>query len=212
MPLPQEPEEGAPVERDLYDRPSPSVFEALDPETVQPTSHVPPSSSDAPVGDTSGEDGEPQGAKPDEPQDHTEAPDEEPQPLPEFDPRWRSEFEGLLFLGALKSTFRLWGHTFVIRTLTTEDMAEIALLVKPYEGTRASVTAYQAAVVAAAILSVDGQPLPTPIVMGEAPLELRYKYVSSKWYPPIREAIYEKVLEQEITVREVLAEMGKAFG
>ena len=127
-------------------------FAPYDPSAVQPTSSPAPSSQ-APgsVGGTSGADGQDEGSE------------EENTPLPEFDGRWRDEFEGLLYIGALTDRFVWLGHEFHIRTLTTGELAEVALVSKPYDGTEASMKAYQAGVVAASVLSVDGRPLPQPI-------------------------------------------------
>src|SRR5690242_12591575 len=72
-------------------------------------------------------------------------------------------FEGMLFLGRLTQTFTYVGHEFVIRTLTTDEVLEIGLLVKPYNGTLGEVKAYQAATVASCVERLDGRPLPLPI-------------------------------------------------
>src|SRR5690348_6594372 len=72
--------------------------------------------------------------------------------IPEFDPKVRQDFEGLLYLGRLTHTFNWLGHRFLIRTLSAGEILEVGLLHKPYIGSLADVKAYQAAVVAAAVL------------------------------------------------------------
>lgn len=184
----------------------------IEPESVQPTSPGPVQSSKAPAaGDTSGADGESQpeaGAASSE-----EGEDGEP-PLPQFDPRYREAFEGLLYLGRLEETFRMWGHTFVIRTLTTEQLAEIGQIVKPYDGTRTGNAVYQAAVVAASVVSVDGRALPSGITVDDSSdlAAVRFPYVMKQWMPPVREAVYNRTFALELQSRKVLAAMGEASG
>lgn len=193
---------------DPYDPPE-------DPESVQPTRPSPaPSStsSTAPgtVGDTSGADGEsptegPQGRK---------AEDPEEDPLPEFDPKHREPFTGLLYLGRLEKRFHLFGHAFVVRTLTTEQLAEIGMIVKPYKGTSVENAVYQSAVVAASVVTVDDQPLPGAITIDNSDelTTVKYPYVLKRWMPAVREAIYNECFRLEMTTRDVLAAMGEASG
>lgn len=140
--------------------------------------------------------------------------EEEKPPLPEFDPKYRDPFHGLLYLGRTQKTFTLWGHTFVIRTSTTEQLAEIGLILQPYEGTSARNAVYQAAIVAACVVSVDGKALPGSITVDKSnELTLvRFPYVLKNWLPPVREAIYDECFKLEMEVREVLDAMGKASG
>lgn len=180
----------------LYDQPL-----SPEPEVVQPTSTRPAPSSQTPdIGGTSGEDDE----SPSAPQDLE---------IIEFDPRYAEAFVGLLYLGRLEETFTLWGHEFVIRTLTTEEIAEIALIAKPYQDTLAQNAVYAAAVVAACVVTVDGQALPESIVRGDNSLaSTKFPYVMKKWFPPVRDGIYQKYFALEVEARRVLAEMGKTSG
>ena len=130
----------------------------------------------------------------------------------EFDPRYRETFEGLLYLGMLKKRFKWMGHEFVIRTLLTNEIVEVGVIQKPYVGTLGEMKAYQAASVAAAVLSVDGQPLPIPISDEDSSLEARFTYVMNHWSPIIIDMLYGQCLELEQEVHKVLAAMGKAPG
>lgn len=136
----------------------------------------------------------------------------EPESLPEFDPRYTEEFEGLLYLGYLTRDFVWAGHKFSIRTLTTDEVLEVALLVKPYQGTLADAKAYQAAMCAACVVKVDERPLPAPITMdpSDTPLSNRFEFVRRSWYPLTLDAVYEEFLRLEQTVTEVIAAMGRA--
>ena len=131
-------------------------------------------------------------------------------PLPEFDPKHRLDFEGLLYLGALTDTFTYVGHSFTIRTLTTDEVLEVGLLHKPYVDSLADVKAYQAALVAACVIKVDGKPLPLPITddFADTPLANRFDYVRKHWFPPILDAVYEHYLILESRVDDVLRAMG----
>lgn len=213
MPFPEGGDEGPTSESAVYD--TPSTFSPYDPpenpESVQPTSLGPSPSIADPVadGDTSGADGEPDADPPQGPGGGNEAPN-----LPKFDERHALDFEGLLYLGRLTETFTEFGHTFVVKTMTTEEMAEIGTIVQPYEGTSARNAVYAAAVVAASVVSVDGEPLPGSITVDKTnELTLvKYPYVKRNWMPSVVERIYDRAFQLEVTAREVLMELGKASG
>lgn len=208
--MPFDPDGDSQPESTVYDKPP--AFNPYDPpedpEVVQPPSPGPAQSSTEALGfgDTSGADDE---SQEEAPQDQTEE-----EPLPEFDPRYREDFEGLLYLGRLEETFSLWGHTFVIRTLTTEQLAEIGQIVRPHEGSNAKNAVYQSAVVAASVVTVDGKPLPQSITIDNSDelTTVRYPYVLKKWMPPVREALYNRSMLLELKTRQVLHAMGEASG
>lgn len=182
--------------------------------------HPVPPAEDANLGSTSGPGVESQSAadSPDmEPHRETQvemsdSADTETEPIPEFDPKVREDFEGLLYLGRLTDTFTWLGHRFLIRTLSAGEILEVGLLHKPYVGSLADVKAYQAAVVAAAVLEVDGRPMPVPLTNERTDTSLvnRFQYILNSWFPPTLDAIYEQYLLLESRVEEVIAEMGKA--
>lgn len=139
-----------------------------------------------------------------------ESEDEVIEPLPTFDPRVRRELEGLLFLGKLTHTFTWMNHTFVIRTLVTDALLEIGMIHKPYVGTLGEVKAYQAAVVASTVVSVDGKPIGFSISDDVSDIVDRFNYVKDHWYPPVLDAIYEEYLLLESKVNDVIEATGKA--
>lgn len=161
-------------------------------------------------------DTEPQGSTQAEesPSAGTDIPDEQTDELPEFDPRVREDFEGLMYLGRLTDEFHWFGHHFVIRTLTTGELIEVGLLHKQYANSLADVKAYQALVVAACVVSVDGKSLPIPISNDKTDTELinKFEYVRERWYPPTLDAVYERLLLLEARVDEVIEAMAKAHG
>lgn len=189
-----------PLEEAVYDSPPQRMKGEVRPESVQPTSTSPAPSSSAPgFGGTSGED---------------TAPEPEAAPPPEFDPRWRDDFTGLVHIGALTDRFEWLGHQFHIRTLTTEELAEIALVTKKYLGSGAEDKVWQAAVTAACVISVDGKALPAPLTTepGDTEFSNKFHYVFGKWYAPTLDVVFERYMSLEIKVREVIAAMGKASG
>jgi hypothetical protein len=133
---------------------------------------------------------------------------------PSFDSRWTQEFEGLMYLGRLTEDFHYLGHHFRLRTMTVDEVLECGLVCKPYTGTLAEVKAYQAAVVAGCLESVDGKPLPIPITnrTTDTALANRFDWVNRHFFPPVLDAIYERYLILEAKVREVMASLGEASG
>ena len=194
-----------PAEESVYDTARSSPFQPFEPEPVQPNPSPAPSIEDpGTVGGTSGEDGEtgPESEPQAEPQEN----------LPEFDPRYREAFTGLLYLGRLQKSFTYWGHQFVVKTLTTEELAEIALLVKPYEGTRVANAVFNAATVAAGVVTLDGRSLPQPLGGMESGLAAKFEYVMRNWMPPVREKVFDEIYALETMSRAVLDAMGKVSG
>jgi len=130
----------------------------------------------------------------------------------EFDPRVRQSFDGLLYLGRLEDTFDVYGHEFVIRTMTTDEVLEVGLIIKPWQGTTTELRAYQAAMVAACVTRVDGRPISIPLTNdpSDSPLRNRFDYIRQHWFPPVLDVVYEHYLELENEVEKVLGAMGEA--
>lgn len=134
--------------------------------------------------------------------------------LPEFDPKVREDFEGLLYLGALTQQFEWMGHTFLIRSLHVGEVLEIGLLHREYVGTITEVKAYQAAVTAACVVQIDKRRMPFPITTDDEDtlLRNRFQYVLDHWFTPTLDAVYENYLLLETRVEQVMVAMGKAHG
>lgn len=177
--------------------PDEGSYTPYDPVTVRPLIDAPPEGEDSPtVSDAHG------------------GPDASRTDLPVFDERHRDDFQGLLFLGALQKKFRWLGHTFLIRTLTTDELLMVGQIIKEYEGTVSATKAYTTSIVAMCTTSVDGEHLPFPYKEGpdlDFALD-RFKYVARNWYPFTIDAIYNEYLALEEKVREVLDAMGEASG
>lgn len=170
-----------------------SVYGSFDPTAVQPTSGPTPSSS-AP-----GTDG---GTR-----EQTATP-------VEFDPKHREPFNGLMYLGALKSTFTWLGHEFVIRTLKTDEVIESGMLIQDVIGTQGEPKAYQAAILAACVLTVDSKILPIPLTdaTSDTLMQNRYDYIRRHWFPPTLNEVYDRYIRLEIKAMEVVRAMGNHSG
>jgi hypothetical protein len=132
---------------------------------------------------------------------------------PAFDPRYAEDLTGLLFLGALKKQFDWMNHSFVVRTLLQGEYAEIGVVAARYRDTDFAAKAYQCAVVAACLVSVDGKDLPVvPTGSETTGLEEKFRYLLYHWFPFTIDAVYTEFLELEARTAEVLNEMGKASG
>lgn len=134
--------------------------------------------------------------------------------VPSFDERYMDDFNGLMFLGALTHRFEWLGHKFVIRTLTVDEYLQVALLTKPYAGTIGEARAYSTAVVALCTDSVDGQPLPTPVMAANdnAWAVQRFEFVKQRWFAPTVDLVYAEFFGLEARAQAVLDAMGKASG
>ena len=128
------------------------------------------------------------------------------------DPRWRTDFHGLLYLGALRARFSWMGHVIRIRTLRSNEELIVAQLGQAWAETMGGARAHAVAMVALAVESVDGQPLPSPLGEQDAGsigwAEERFRY-AGRWYAYTIDHIFERYLELEGRVREVMAELGK---
>lgn len=144
-------------------------------------------------------------------EDRSPEPDELTLPL-EFDAKFREPFEGLLHIGALTEEFDWAGHHFVIRTLTVGDYLAVSTIIAPFRATMGESRAHTTAMCAAAIVSVDGRPLVTPLGPQALDIETRQKfdYARSKWYPWTIDIIYRHVILLESRAEKIVAQLGEA--
>lgn len=141
--------------------------------------------------------------------------DDEGKPLPEFDPRYAEDFEGLVFLGALLHSFEWVGHRFVIRTLSSSDLLAVPMVIKPWEGTIGHPKAYAIAMAALAVVSVDGQELPIPVGDGQGEYSWafqRFNYVKANWFQFTIDKVYSEYMALEAKAQAVIEAMEKASG
>lgn len=134
--------------------------------------------------------------------------------IPEFDPKHRQPFLGLLYVGSLVESFSLYGHDFVISTPTQTELLQIGQVIEPFAMTPTVEVAYQTARVAAYLVSIDGQKLPEPVLNDpkETALHDRFRWVSDNIRRPVIDKIFDRCLELDNKVKEALEAMGKASG
>lgn len=141
-----------------------------------------------------------------------EPPKEEPAPeettfVPIFDPKWQTAFEGLAYVGHLEATVTIPYHSFTVRTLTVGEKIKIAEMIKHLEDSLGYARAYRAAVAAAGVVTVDGQPL----LVGSRNIDAitqKFKYMIDNWHDFVIDTLYEKINELEGQVLQVLEELG----
>jgi hypothetical protein len=141
--------------------------------------------------------------------------DNQGEALPPFDERYASDFVGLLYLGALTKSFTWLGHTFVIRTLTQDEILTVPLLMKPWVGTIGEPKSYSTAMAALCVVSVDDQSLPIPV--GDAEGEYawayqRFNYAKANWFQFTIDKVYSEYLVLEAKALAVIEAMEKASG
>jgi hypothetical protein len=136
----------------------------------------------------------------------------QPEVIPEFDPRYRDPFEGLLYVGHLHDTATFLGHTFRLVTPSSTERLQIGLVIKAYDGTVGWDFAYASALVAAYLVEVDGQLLPQPITNDpkDTALEQRWEWVLRVLKKPVIDYLFQQCILLDSQVRAVLDAMGKA--
>lgn len=159
------------------------------------------------------------------------APFSEPQPgqegtegdaekdLHKFQEQLKADFSILLNGKPLTRTFHWLGHKYLIRApLTSGELMEVGLLVKPFSESLGASKAYQVAVLAASIVQYDDKPMPIPAATSRAkvtdidPVLVDRFNTIRMWFPPTVDALYEQYLLLESRVMEVIEEMGKVRG
>jgi hypothetical protein len=139
-------------------------------------------------------------------------PDDAEAELSPFDERYKEDFEGLMFLGALSASFSYVGHKFTIRTLTSLELMAVGRVIKLFAETIGANRAYATAMAALALQKVDGKELPIPYAEEEDPYawaQQRFEYIAARWYPMVIDEIYMRYGLLEERVRGVMEEMAK---
>jgi hypothetical protein len=146
-------------------------------------------------------------------------PEVEPEPEPdgdskikEFDPRHREPFLGLLYVGYLETDVMIYGHKFRLRTPSQTDRLQIGLIIKPWRDTAAEEIAWQQAMVASYLITLDGQPLPMSVLNGPDASDMRdrFNWIGNNLKQPVLNRLFEECLILESEVENVLEAMGKA--
>jgi hypothetical protein len=139
--------------------------------------------------------------------------DDEGNPLPGFDEKYRDDFIGLAFVGALSKTFSWLGHTFIVRTLNVDELLAVTRLTRAYDDSLGQGLAYRTAIVAMATETVDGERLPLPYGIDKDDFswsEMRFNYVKNNWFQFTIDQAYNEYLALEEKTAKVVDAMGKA--
>lgn len=157
--------------------------------------------------------------KPRDEEDQAQSPsalyDDEGNRLPSFDPRYANDFDGLVFLGALTHSFEWLGHRFTIRTLGSDDLLSIPMVIKPWQGTIGEAKAYAIAMASLCVTSVDGEELPIPVGDGRGEYAWayqRFNYAKANWFQYTIDKVYSEYLALEAKAQAVIEAMEKASG
>lgn len=129
-----------------------------------------------------------------------------------FDEGCQEDFEGLLHLGELRYEFVWANHTFLIRTLRVDELLQVVLLTAKFSGGYGADRAYVTALVAAALIEVDGVQVYTPTgpADGEDRVAKKYDYIRKNWYSQTIDAVYSQLQRLEARAQVLLDAMGEA--
>jgi hypothetical protein len=119
---------------------------------------------------------------------------QESSPFNTFKPETKEAVEGLLWLGYLEDHFEFCQHNFTIRTLYGDEELIAAKLCQEYTETLGQAKAWAWAHVALCLVSVDGKTDWCPPIGPdrEGWARARFQYVTSKWFYPTGEYIFNR--------------------
>jgi hypothetical protein len=130
----------------------------------------------------------------------------------EFDPKHKEAFSGLLYVGQLDDEFMRFGHKFRIVTPSQTERLQVGPIIKEFRDTITAEIAFQTAIVALYLQSVDDQPLPQPIMINakDTALRDRFNWVSENMRRQVIYAICDQCMILDDEVDAILDAMGKA--
>lgn len=114
----------------------------------------------------------------------------------EFDERIKADVDGLIWLGYLEEEVQFCGHSFILRTLKGEDELNAGIVSKEYVETLGQARAWAWAKIALALTSVDNDLNFCPPIGPDKKefARARFKYVTSNWYWPLGEYLFEQLV------------------
>lgn len=126
----------------------------------------------------------------------------------------RSLFNNLLTIGKTSKTFDVFGHEVILETMNVREELTVGMHIKKYHGSEAFARAYQAAVLAATVCSIDGDPLYVPLSASESESYIFEKKFNKvlEFYPIIVSEIYSKYIEVEKEFAGLAEKLGKLGG
>lgn len=120
-------------------------------------------------------------------------------------------FTDALYIGRKEKDTKVCGHRVRLATLTVDEELQIALLIKPWLNTDGYQRAYKAAVVAASVREIDGEPVYQPMGYEDAEGLVQRKFERvNKFYPFFVDQIYATFGELEQELIPLLEKLGKS--
>lgn len=138
----------------------------------------------------------------------------EEEEVTELSPEEEVMFASLMTCGRRTKVAHILDHTVVVQTLCGDDDLRIGLYVKDYVGSMGEQRAYQIAVAAAGIRTIDGQPL-VQSLFAEADNDALFDQKVAKvaqMYPTVINRIYRAVMDAEKEFVELATKLGKLDG
>lgn len=121
-----------------------------------------------------------------------------------FDGDVGTDVLGLMNLGKLTKRFDIMGHSFVLKTLTIGEELAIGQVVNEFAGTIGQGKAFQTAVIASAIVTVDGREIVGALGADtQASLQDKFDYITRNWYIQTIDKVW--LVYQELLVRQQAA-------
>jgi hypothetical protein len=134
--------------------------------------------------------------------------------ITELSPEEQVMFASLMTCGRRSKTIHLLDHTVVVESLCGDDDLRIGLYAKNYVASLGEQRAYQIAVTAAAIRTIDGKPFVDSLYEkadNDALFDEKVAKVA-KMYPIVIAAIYRAALDAEKEFVELVTKLGKLPG
>lgn len=138
----------------------------------------------------------------------------EEEEVTELSPEEEVMFASLMTCGRRTKVAHILDHTVVVQTLCGDDDLRIGLYVKDYVGSMGEQRAYQIAVAAAGIRTIDGQPL-VQTLYADADNDALFQQKATKvgqMYPTVINRIYRAVMDAEKEFVELATKLGKLDG
>lgn len=135
-------------------------------------------------------------------------------PGEELSPEEEVMFSTLLTCGKRSKTVKILDHIVVVETVNGDDDLRIGLYAKPYVGTLGEQRAYQIAVAAAGLRSINGKPV-VQTLYADADLTALFEEkvaIVAKMYPHVIQRMYRAVLDAEKEFAELVERLGKSNG
>lgn len=120
-----------------------------------------------------------------------------------------TEVVGLIYHGYLTDTVTVGSHEIRIRTLKIGEELEASLAASQWSETTEAGRALATALVAASIVSIDGQPLLEGLGPHEQTIAAKFDYLRRNWYWVTVRAVYKKYDDLLRTVLDSADEVGK---